>query len=90
MNIVTNNHERKFCGRWEVPASVLNDQFDYLTGDEGTFCKYRGVWYSRDLFVSGGPEGYDGYHGDSYFSGVAIKLDADGDGYKVATVYQVG
>ena len=88
MNIVTNNHHRPFAYRYEVPASVLADQFDYHDDDvvDGYFC-YRGYWYHTDMFMRVGygypgpfgqtmEGGWQGSHSDSFFSGATTTTTA--------------
>ena len=93
--IKTNHQWRPFTYRTEVPAAVLERQFDYQDPEDvvdGFLC-YRGTWYHLDQFMRTGDLsllGYDGFHGDSFFSGVAIKLSSDGERYQVATVICVG
>ena len=89
MRIISNHQWRDFTYRYDVPASVLADQFDYQDAEEaldGFFC-YRGCWYHLDGFMrSESVPGYDGFAADSFFSGVAIKVSSDGEQYQVATV----
>jgi hypothetical protein len=90
MDIRTNHHSRSFTYRWDVPSSVLEDQFDYHGDDicDGYFC-YRGVWYHLDQFDRRDIDGsgyWHGFHADSFFSGIAIRLSDDGESYQVATV----
>ena len=98
--IRTNNHWRDFTYRWDVPANVLESQFDWMRVDgkwpeddyiDGFF-QYRGIWYHTADFMrwtcpqdDNPMEKWDGYHGDSFFSGVLIKLSNDGEQYQVAT-----
>tara|TARA_Y100001972_G_scaffold11230_1_gene12185 strand:+ start:176 stop:484 length:309 start_codon:yes stop_codon:yes gene_type:complete len=99
MQVITNNHERQFVYRYDVPASVLANDLDWTTEEEhlgGYFC-YRGTWYHVDQFMSFHgvawiqsayevhSDQWDGYHGDSYFSGVLIKLSEDCETYRVGT-----
>ena len=92
MQTITNNHWRNFVDSYDVPAQVLADQFDYLDQDDsgGMFFQYRNYWYHISDFMAptnGAPDDlkeWDGFHADSYFSGVAIKLSADGEQYQVA------
>lgn len=53
---------------------------------DGFFC-YRGVWYSLDQFERRDLDGWDGARCDSFFSGVLIKVDSDGERYQVGTFY---
>ena len=89
MKIYTDHKWKQFKYRNEVPASVLASQFDYQDPEEtfDGFIHYRGVWYHLDQFMRGAPiPGWDGFAGDSFFSGVAIKLSSDGEEYQIATV----
>tara|TARA_R110000824_G_scaffold46611_1_gene133640 strand:- start:137 stop:502 length:366 start_codon:yes stop_codon:yes gene_type:complete len=106
--IVTNGHERHFLYRDEVPASILESQFDWL--DEDTFdgfIFYRKTWYHLGDFMRfqgtawiASPQAgskstevnsdqWDGYHGDSFFSGVLVKISDDCETYKIGTYFQV-
>lgn len=93
LTIKTDNKWHGFKYRNEVPAKVLKDQFDYQDEDiSDNFFKFKGTWYHTDQFMrlddrNGEMKGWDGYAGDSYFSGVLIKLSSDGERYKVATYY---
>lgn len=96
LKIKTNNAWREFVSRDEVPAKVLASQFDWTNeaheehGDYSDgFFKYRNYWYHLTDFLrieNGGQfSGWDGYHSDSYFSGVLIKLSKDGETFQVAS-----
>ena len=97
LEIRTNRHWRNFLYRNEVPAAVLADRFDWLSEDDGYdgFFQYRGWWYHTSEFmacppvVKDNPDDamayWDGYHGDSYFSGVVIKISRDGEQYQIGT-----
>lgn len=93
LTIKTDNKWHDFKYRNEVPEKVLKDQFDYQDEDiSDNFFKFKGTWYHTDQFMrledrNGEMKGWDGYAGDSYFSGVLIKLSSDGERYKVATYY---
>ena len=82
MRIITNGQARPIVSRFEVPADILAREFDWTDPeDPGSFFKYRGVWHELGEFTRA-PEslaGWDGFHGDSYFSGVVIRLADDGD-----------
>ena len=95
--IITNNHERSFLYRSDVPADILESQFDYLDADTfDGFIQYRGHWYHTSCFMRFGypfnqmplwthEQGWHGYSSDSFFSGVLIKLSDDGETYQIAT-----
>ena len=90
LTIKTNNQPRQ-----TVPGYVLFNnqavrfQFDFLTDEEfrdESFVRYHGWWYAMGDFMRGDWSQdselckWDGYHSDSYFSGVLIKwADESGD-----------
>jgi hypothetical protein len=82
LKIKCNGQARPIVSRFEVPDSILASEFDWTDpAEDGSFFKYRGVWYSLEDFTCA-PESlsdWDGYHGDSYFSGVVIRLTDDGE-----------
>ena len=88
--IITNNHWKPFLYRNEVPQDVLDNELDWCDDEDGFF-KYRDWYYSLSEFMridENNPFrtfGYDGYKGDSCFSGVLIKVSECGEAYKVAT-----
>lgn len=93
MKIKTNHVWREFVYRSEVPAKILRSQFDWTNeghakhGDyfDG-FIHYKGCWYHLADFMCGANmPGWDWAHGDSYFSGVVIKLSKDGERYQIGT-----
>lgn len=91
MKVYTNYHHRQFKYRNEVPAKTLAENFDWLNEDtiDGFFC-YRGNWYHVSEFMrfdqhAPFDQKWDGYLGDSFFSGILISLDPDGETYQVAT-----
>ncbi len=95
LQIITNNHWRQFIYGHMLTEKEKAD-FDYMDKDEidyTNFFRYRGRVYSINDFMilrndEHGPfktSEWDGYHGDSVFSGVLIKLSECGEGYKVAT-----
>lgn len=94
VTIKTNNQWRDLTYRYDVPVKILETQFDYLTatddGADGFFC-YRDYWYHVSDFMTVSNDsplkGWDGYAGDSFFSGVVIKLDKDCERIKVGTYY---
>ncbi len=96
LTIKTDNKFKFFAYRADVPAKVLADQFSHLPEDsddglDNFFC-YRGRWYHISDFMridnaATDLKGWDGYSGDSYFSGVLLKVSRDGDRYKAATYF---
>ena len=88
LNIITNNHVRQFRYSYEVPNDILESDFDYLDEEEETdgYFQYRGTWYHISEFMVSDlakEYGYDGLRGDSYFSGIAIRI-LDSGSYQVA------
>ncbi len=90
LNITTNNAPRDLLCLWdftETEQRRIRSDFDWMdSGDlEGScgFFRYRSSVYhlSDFLRVDGAAElqGWDGYSSDSYFSGVLIRLQDDGD-----------
>lgn len=96
VTIKTDKKWKDFVYRYDVPEKVLKSEFDWLDEDEGVdgFFKFKGTWYHQSMFMRinhGDPnspfKNWDGYHGDSAFSGVVIKLSDDGEKYKVGSYY---
>lgn len=92
--IVTNNHWRQFDCRCDVPQNILDSEFDWTTEDDSDgYFRYKGTWYHLSEFMRTGYPGQvddNGYHaskGDSYFSGILIRLSDDGEKFQVATYY---
>lgn len=95
IHIRTNNHERQFKYRNEVPAKVLEREFDYqdnaiLEGVFDGYIYYQRFWYNLDQFerIDSSDslfKGWHGYHSDSLFSGVVIKLSDDGETYWIGS-----
>jgi hypothetical protein len=94
LTIRTNSHWRQFVYRYDVPKNVLANQFGWQDPEivDGFFC-YRRVWYHLDQFMHCEPSGdlatlgWQGFAGDSVFSGVAIRVSNDGEVYQVAHYY---
>ena len=86
MKIITNNHERQFQYRNEVPEDILSSEFDYQEDVFDGFFQYRDNWYHLDMFMNDGSNmfnGWDGYHSDSFFSGIVIRISDDCETYQV-------
>jgi len=85
--LITDHKYKPFKYRNEVPKKVLKSEFDWLDEDDfDGFINYRGWWYHVSQFMRGGPPGWHGFHADSAFSGVVIKLSDDGEEYMIGTV----
>lgn len=77
----------------DVPEKVRKDDFDWVDDAESSdgFFKHHGTWYHLSLFMrveTGGDlakAGWQGYHGESFSTGVVIKVSNDGEQYMVGT-----
>lgn len=77
----------------DVPEAIRKNEFDWLDDAEGSdhFFQHHGTWYHLSQFMrveTGGDlakAGWEGYHSDSFSTGVVVKVSDDGDKYKVGT-----
>ena len=89
LKIITNNVPRDLMDAWDL-TEAERAEFDYLNWpaidrgeDSGTFFRYRGDLYDLGEFMrTGGSAGdpladWDGYAGDSFFSGVLVRFVED-------------
>lgn len=100
LEITTNNHHRSFIYRYDVPQKVLDTDLDWTDEDDyDGYIYYNGTWYHRSQFMRVGypgpfgqtdEHGYHGFHGDSFFSGIAIRLSDDCETYQIATFIHCG
>jgi len=95
LTVKTNHQYRWLTMGADVPTAIMADQFAHLDDDEnldGFFC-YRGYWYHLSDFMrlegalGDDLAGWHGYHSDSVFSGVVIKLDRDGEKVACGTYF---
>ena len=91
LQIITDGKWKNIKYGYEVPKSVLDD-CDWLSEEEKTdgWIQYRKTWYhvkefSRVTSQSPFTPNWDGYLGDSFFSGVVIEFAANGEQYKIGT-----
>ena len=89
--VVSNYHVRSFEYGNDVPSEVMSD-YDHLDEEDRTYwwILYRGDWsHISDYLRSGGawnifcPDDWDGIHVDSYYTALVIKLDNDGENYRI-------
>ena len=80
LEIITNHQPRPIVYGYELSEKEKKD-FDYLESDDleyNAFFKYKGQVYDLGEFMrindNEDLEGWDGYSGDSYFSGTLVKL----------------
>ena len=94
VKITTNNVPRDVIDASELtPAERA--EFDYLNWpaidagtDSASFVRYHGELIDLGTFMrTDGFPGWDGFAGDSYFSGTLIRLVDDGERAIVARVY---
>ena len=74
---------------WENLTEKEKSEYDIETFYNSSFFRYRGWVYTLEDFMrvdNNAPfTGWDGYHSDSFFSGVLVKYSSCGDAVKVAT-----
>ena len=95
LTVKTNNQWRDLVYSCDVPASVLNNQFDWCDNPEHeTFFKYRGYWYCLSDFMTTNTldkeselSKWHGYSSDSFFSGVVVRFSDCGDCIQVGTYF---
>ena len=88
--ITTNNRPRELKCLADLPSTARAD-FDYITEDDAyspRLFAYRGTWYDANEFVrfqdahafrSAARQTWDGYHCDTYFSGIVLRYVPDTD-----------
>ena len=82
LTIITNNVPRNIIYGYELPESVRPD-FDYIDAEAvggHSFVQYKGCYYDLNEFMRAEDEELNAWHGvtgQSYFSGVLIKLVND-------------
>ena len=94
IEILTNNHWRKFISGWELPDK-MRQEFDYLEGEDfdcNNFIKYGGQYYdlSNFLRIEGENHPLANWHGVnamSYFDGLVIRLSPCGEAYQIGRYY---
>ena len=95
LEIYGNNHNIPLlflCEFSDMDQEKIKKEFDYLNAEEieeDRFFSYKGWIYSLGDFMRvepGSPfAGFDGHHGDSFFSGTLVKLDDTGESVKAYT-----
>jgi hypothetical protein len=94
LTIKTNNVPRYTVGVYDLTPKE-RAEFDYLDDiDSATLFRYHGNVYDLGVFMridnrdpANPLKGWHGYHSDSYFSGIAIKISDDGESVIVGTYY---
>lgn len=84
MKIITNNVPRNIIYWYELTPEEQKE-FDWINPEyPPDFVRYRGSVYALSEFMRVPPQekdlkGWDGYSGDSFFSGKLVKYTSDGD-----------
>ena len=89
ITIRTNSHYRPILC-WENLTAKEQAEFDSGLFYDSSFFRYKSWVYTLEDFmrVEGSPfYGWDGYHGESFFSGVLVKYSSCGEAIKVASYY---
>ena len=90
LTVTTNHQPRELVSLADIPARYADD-FDYFDEDEKyspRLFKYRGYYYDAHEFLRAEDfPGWNGQHGESYFSGVLIKWVDDCDRIIVGRYY---
>jgi len=91
LTIRTNNAPRDLLC-WHDLSTRERKEFDYIDDKESaSFFRYRGWSYDLGEMMNvpsgSGLESWHGYHSDSYFSGIVIKLVDDGERVICGTYY---
>lgn len=96
MEVITNHHWYDVLSGYELTAKERKE-FDYLDDEEimaPRFFRYRGQVYDLGEFMRVPKDqpwagvnirSWDGYVSDSYFSGVVVRFDEDGERIQVGT-----
>ncbi len=96
VTIVTDNKWKDFLYGSDLPKKALED-FDWMDPkdygvdrleDVDGFMKRKNNYYHTSEFMHGGMPGWDGSHGESFFSGILMKYSPDGEQYKIAYYHQ--
>lgn len=102
MEIKTNNHPREPL-LWEQLTPKEQAEFDWMNDSDhacAEFVRYRGAVYTLSEFCRVNGRGFgesvpefsplakwDGYHSDSYFSGVVVRYVDHGERVILGTFY---
>ena len=90
IKVITNNQPRDILSGLELPAKYRKE-FDYLSDDkfyEESFFIYKGQAYSIGEFTRTADfPNWHGSLGDSYFSGVLVRIIDDGEAVIVGRYY---
>jgi hypothetical protein len=88
LTIKTNGHYRPLISWYELTDKEQAEYSEVFR--DSSFFRYCSWVYTLDDFmrVDGSPfYGWDGYHNQSFFSGLLVKYSSCGDAVKVAVYY---
>jgi hypothetical protein len=92
LHIRTDNRWKNFVYGADVPDKIKKENYGHLDEESlhDGFLRYLGRWYHMSDFslIPKGfiaDAGWDGYHPDSFSSGVVLKVAPDGESYRVGT-----
>src|SRR5688572_15948408 len=88
---IRTNHQWRDLLHWHELSDKERERFDWLDSDEARdeaqFFRYRGWTYCLDEFMrSEAVPNFHGFAADSFYSGVAIMINPDGERVIAATV----
>lgn len=87
IGITTSSHSYQPIS-WDELTKKEKKELNYPGSEEDSFYRYRGLIYPLGDFIHWGQHGYDGIHNDSAFSGVAVKVDENGNA-RFAKIVQI-
>jgi hypothetical protein len=87
---IKTNHQYRPVLYWDELTNKEKSEYDFDGAEESTYFRYRGWAYTLEDFMvlrhddPGMPfKGWDAYRGDSFFSGVVIKMSDCGEAVMV-------
>lgn len=93
LTVITNGRPRDVLRFHELTPNEQS-QFDYLDSDEARcdaeFARYRGAVYDLHEFMAAPADlaPWDGYAGDTYFSGTLVRFADHGESVIMGRYYQ--
>ena len=80
--VITNGHRRDLLYWWEL-TDAEKAEFDWIDDPDnaGSFFRYRDEVYCLSEFSRSVIDGWDGYRGDSFFSGIVYRHPLVDDDY---------
>ena len=76
---------------WEDLTPKEQGEFDFTNKEESSYFRYKNWVYTLEDFMRTNCNDvlskWDGYHSDSFFSGILVKYSSCGDAVMVGTYY---